>query len=73
MSERENYSFKYEVFYNHKTMMYGICCVDEKGIKTEEIDDITYNRGVIEMFCDMLNSEKIYPCHFYDVYEDFFG
>ncbi len=65
--------FEYKIFYTDATLMYGICCFDESGCRVSVIDDITENRFVAEDFCQMLNSEKIYPCHFYDVYEDYFG
>lgn len=73
LKETENYVFRYKVFYNEKTSMYGICCEDENENKNEVIEDITDDKDVVEKFCEMLNSAEIHPCHFYDVYEDNFG
>ncbi len=73
LKEMENHVFGYKVFYNEKTSMYGICSEDEYKNKNEVIEDITDDKDVVEEFCEMLNSAEVHPCHFYDVYEDFFG
>ena len=67
----ENHAFRYKVFCNEKTSMYGVYC--ENGNKTEAIEDITCDKAVAEDFCEMLNSAEVHPYHFHDVYEDFFG
>ncbi len=73
MEEIENQVFRYKVFYNEKTSMYGIYCEDENKNETKVIEDITADKESVEGFCGMLNSAEIHPYHFYDIYEDIFG
>ena len=73
MNGSEVNNFHYSVFYTDKTLMYGILCSDENENIIDRIDDITQEADVVDDFCRMLNSAEVHPCHFYDVYEDFFG
>ena len=73
LNESEKCSFSYTVFYSDETRTYGISCSDGEGNTVKSIDDITASSDTIGSFCAMLNSARIHPYHFYDVYEDFFG
>ncbi len=69
----EKCEFSYSVFYTDETQMYGIACSDEEGRIVDSIGDISREQVAVDDFCCMLNSAEIHPCHFYDVYEDYFG
>lgn len=64
--------FRYEVI-KCDGLYYGISCFDESFNIVKTIDNISEDREVVEKFCNMLNSEGIEPCHFEEIYDDYFG
>lgn len=62
----------YIVFRNEDTSLYGVSCLDEDANVLKSIDNIG-EKSVTEEFCRMLNEYEIYPCHFEDLYDDYFG
>ncbi len=52
---------------------YGIACFDEFSKKVTAVEDISDDRGAVEAFCEMLNATGVEPCHFEEIYDDYFG
>ncbi len=62
----------YRMFRDDKTSLYGVNCCDEDGKILKSIDNIG-EKSVTEEFCRVLNEYEVYPCHFEDLYNDYFG
>ncbi len=52
---------------------YGISCFDEISNKITSVEDISEDKNAVEAFCDMLNATNVEPCHFEEIYDDYFG
>lgn len=72
MNENHNFNFVYTVIPDDNDELYSVCCLDEKGIKIKVIDAVG-KKEEAEEFCNFLNEGKVYPCHFENIYEDYFG
>ena len=72
MGQNSPVRFVYRMFRNDETSLYGVSCLDKDGKILKAIDSIG-EKSVTEEFCRMLNEYEIYPCHFDDLYDDYFG
>ncbi len=71
MDEKFDFNYVYTVLPDDIGDLYSICCCDENGIKIKIIDTVG-EKDEAEEFCKFLNEGQVYPCHFEDLYEDYF-
>lgn len=72
MMRNPTWTFIYRVFKDEKTCLYGIRCFDRDGKELKSIDNIG-EKSTVEAFCRMLNENEVYPSHFDEIYDDYFG
>ncbi len=72
MNEKHNFNFVYAVIPDDNGTFYSVCCCDENGRKIKTIDAVG-EKEVTEKFCKFLNEGKVHPCHFEDIFDDYFG
>lgn len=72
MGQNSPVRFVYRMFRDEETFLYGVSCYDEDGNVLKSIDNIG-EKSVTEEFCRVLNEYEVYPCHFEELYYDYFG
>lgn len=72
MNKSQFFDFIYIAVPDEDCVFYSVCCYDENGTKIKEIDKVG-EKEVTENFCEFLNNGKVHPCHFEEVFDDYFG
>lgn len=72
MEQNSPVRYVYRTFRDEETSLYGVSCYDNDGNVLKSIDKIG-EKAVTEEFCRVLNKYEVYPCHFEDLYENYFG
>lgn len=72
MNENRKFNYVYTVIPDNTGDLYSVCCRDKNGTNVKVICAVG-EKDEAEKFCDFLNKGQVYPCHFEDMYEDYFG
>ncbi len=72
MGQNSPVGYVYTMFRDDETSLYGVNCSDEDGNVLKSIDNIG-EKSVTEEFCRVLNEHEVYPCHFEELYDYYFG
>lgn len=72
MEQKYEVRFVYVAVPGNCSDFYSVCCRDEQGNTINSITDVG-TKEEAEAFALFLNEGEIHPCHFEDVFEDYFG
>ena len=72
MNRNHKFNFVYAVIPDDNSTLYSVCCYDENEKAITIIDKIGTRETAVK-FCNFLNEGKVHPCHFEDIFEDYFG
>ncbi len=64
--------FIYKISDKSNGLLYSVSCFDGNGNVVATICDVGEKKAA-EDFCRMLNEGKVHPCHFHEIYDDYFG